>query len=89
MHQWHDVCITAPALSIAVRINIILVTLLQRLGQEVAQLQAANADLLQDKQEALLLLDAYRYDRQWESPSLGLLPTQACIVKSACSLNSV
>ena len=34
--------------------------LIQKLEQEVAQLQAANAELLQDKQEALPLLDAYR-----------------------------
>lgn len=34
--------------------------LMQKLEQEVAQLQAANAELLQDKQEALPLLDAYR-----------------------------
>ena len=33
---------------------------MQSLEQEVAQLQAANAELLIDKQEALPLLEAYR-----------------------------
>lgn len=33
---------------------------LQNLEEEVTRLQAANSDLLKDKQEALPLLEAYR-----------------------------
>lgn len=33
---------------------------MQKLEEEVAQLQAANAELVKDKEEALPLLEAYR-----------------------------
>lgn len=35
---------------------------LQNLEEEVARLQAANCDLMKDKEEALPLLQAYRSD---------------------------
>ena len=54
---------------------------LQRLEQEVVQLRALNAELLEDKQEALPLLDAYRSVTQ----SCFLSCAAYCVTDKCCS----
>lgn len=56
---------------------------MQRLEQEAAQLQELNADLLQDKQEALLLLDAYRCSSYLLPQFHACCPTLALLSKLA------
>ena len=45
---------------------------MQKLEEEVAQLQAANAELLKDKEEALPLLEAYRSAHTCLHPAAAL-----------------
>ena len=61
--------------------------MLQKLEDEVAQLQAANAELLQDKEEALPLLEAYRSATQPHIYSCTRLQSSWCmpfILATAC-----